>query len=83
MAIGMWMLCNRQSVNHRGDDTTGLNEGYHSVLKGTVRSCGGEAMRIDRVAWNLLENIDNMYLHRDVLKVNGATQLQHKLCRNV
>ena len=68
----LWASCLRTDVNFRDDDTSGICEGFHSVLKSLLRSSGGEALRLDNLIHFLLGSVEEMFAYREVRRHHGA-----------
>jgi hypothetical protein len=62
----IWAVCFRSGVNHPDHNTTSLCEGYHSVVKATLRAQGGKAIRLDHLHHYLLACVAQTYVHKDV-----------------
>jgi hypothetical protein len=69
---GMWAVCMREGVNHRSHDTTSIAEGWHSSVKGWVRSQGTENLRVDRLIYFLLTWVGGLYEYKDIRRQHGA-----------
>jgi hypothetical protein len=70
----MWMVSLRDGVNHRDHNTTSVAEGWHSSVKGWVRSTGSENLRIDHLIYFLLENIGRVFEHKDTRRCDEAAR---------
>lgn len=70
----MWMVSLRDGVNHRDHNTTSVSEGWHSSVKGWVRSTGSENLRIDHLIYFLLENIGSMFEQKDTRHYDEAAR---------
>lgn len=62
----------RTDINHRGADTTGINEGYHSSTKAFARASGSEHWRLDKLIWWLLTKNHEVHSYKDVRRFFGA-----------
>jgi hypothetical protein len=62
----------REDVNHRSQDTTSIAEGWHSSVKGWVRSQGTENLRVDRLIYFLLTWVGGLYEYKDIRRQHGA-----------
>jgi hypothetical protein len=78
MCADMWAVCLRMDVNHRDDDTTSICEGFHSALKGLIRSLGSESLRLDRLLYYLLRFVAEVNVHRDARRFWGINLLLSK-----
>jgi hypothetical protein len=81
LAAEMWVVCLRESVNHRDQDTTGVAEGFHSSTKSWARSLESEDLRVDRLVHFLLNNIAELSEFKDAQRFHGvlSTVQQHFL----
>jgi hypothetical protein len=71
----MWAVCMRDDVNHRSQGTTSLAEGWHSSVKGWVRTQGTENLRVDRLVHFLLTWVGGLCEYKDVRRQHGARLL--------
>ena len=61
-------------MNHNGDPTTSICEGYHSILKRVIRGEMGERLRVDRLIHHLLHFVTAEYIYREVRSGAGVAQ---------
>jgi hypothetical protein len=65
----------RVDVNHRSQDTTSIAEGWHSSVKGWVRTQGSENLRVDRLVHFLLTWVGGLCECKDMRGQHGARQI--------
>jgi hypothetical protein len=69
----MWATCLRQLVNHTGDHTTSICEGWHQALKRVLRGQWGEHLRVDRLIDHLLTFVTEEFTFRRVCEADGQS----------
>jgi hypothetical protein len=69
---GMWAVCMQEGVNRCSQDTTSIAEGWHSSVKGWVRSQGTENLRGDRLIYFLLTWVGGLYGYKDIRRRHGV-----------
>lgn len=67
-------MCMRRRINHRDDNTTSHCEGYHSAIKGHIRSRGSENLRLDKLVHFLLTVVSEMYTYRNQVAFDSASR---------
>jgi hypothetical protein len=75
LCADMWATCLRQHVNHCGDHTTAICEGWHSAVKRVLRGDWGEHLRVDRLINHLLTFVTDEFTFRRVCEADGVVPL--------
>jgi hypothetical protein len=73
----MWVVTLRDGVNHRGDNTTSICEGYHAAVKGPLRGTSGESLRLDRLIHHLLTFVAATYVDKDIRRCTNLGMPHH------
>lgn len=79
------MFCTafRANVNHKDDATTSTCEGYHSSMKGYLRSTTQEHLKVDSALGFLETKVAEMLIYRTDILLHGAPALTILTCKGV
>jgi hypothetical protein len=77
LAAEMWVVCLRESVNHRDQDTTGVAKGFHSSTKSGAHLLGSENLRVDHLVHFLPNNIAELSEFKDAQRFHGELSTVH------